>query len=251
MSPAFSYVSFDPRDDPDFQPVYQPVAPPDELVKLQHDLKVIGGLKVPTEVSARTVWPMSKRDTRALSRPATVGSMGGFSEGGASFGAPPTPPETASLGATGGLADEVFAPPMRLGTPLRPSSVASAYSSSFSLRPGRPPTAPLSLASTEEAEEAEYAAMMLKSASMPYLYRPPSALPRTPPVRYVREVEDYVYELGMVDQLPNYERDSAGSNYDVAGSNVFDLNAVLGPKPGKGVRRPRTFRVAEDVETPR
>merc|ERR1719198_561916 len=116
---------------------------------------------------------------------------------------------------------------MRLGTPLRPSSVASAYSSSFSLRPGRPPTAPLSLASTEEAEEAEYAAMMLKSASMPYLYRPPSALPRAHPVRYVREAEEYVYELGMVGKLPNYERDSAGSNYDVAGSNVFDLHAVL------------------------
>ena len=112
-------------------------------------------------------------------------------------------------------------------------SVASAYSSSFSLRPGRPPTAPLSLASTEEAEEAEYAAMMLKSASMPYLYRPPSALPRAPPVRYVREAEEHLYEIGMVGNLPNYERDSAGSNYDVAGSNFFDLNAVLGPKPGK------------------
>ena len=245
-------VSFNPRDDPHFQPIYQPVAPPDELVKLQHDLKVIGGLKVPTDIRARTAWPMSKRDTRALSRPATVGSMG-FSEGGASFGAPLTPAETAHVGETGSLVDpgEVFVPPMRLGTPLRPSSVASVYSSSFSLQPGRPPAAPLLLASTEEAEEAEYAAMMLKSASMPYLYRPPSALPRAPPVRYVREAEEHVYELDMVGQLPNYERDSASSNYDVAGSNVFDLNSVLGPKPGKGVRRPRTFRVADDVETPR
>ena len=154
------------------------------------------------------------------------------------------------MGSLSNYGDSLYGESLRLGTPMRPSTVASAYRSSFDLLPGRPPTTPLSMASVEEAEEAEYASRMLKSATMPYLYRPVAAMPRGPSVRYVREEEEALYELSMVDRLPNLQK-TPGAGYDIAGSNVFDLTAVFGPKPGKGARRPRTFSVAPDVESPR
>lgn len=130
-----------------------------------------------------------------------------------------------------------------LGTPMRPNTVTSVYSSSFELFPGRPPAAPLVMRSTEEAEEAVYAAQVLKSASMPYLYRPVTALPRSPTVKAVRGLEDHSYEVVDVARLPNMTSIS-DNGYDVAGSNQFDLSAIFGAKPGRGATRPRTFRIA-------
>jgi len=137
-------------------------------------------------------------------------------------------------------ADGRYVTPLPLGTPMRPSTVTSAYSSSFELLPGRPPTAPISLRSTEEAEEAAYARRVLRSASMPYLYRPVNALPRAPPTRHVRDAEELDYEVDEVARLPNLV--SLGLGYDIAGATQFDLSAVTGPKPGRGVSRPRTFK---------
>ena len=165
-----------------------------------------------------------------MSRPSTVGSIG-YSD---SF----------SFGSAVPGADGRYGTPLPLGTPMRPSTVASAYSSSFELLPGRPPTAPITMRSTEEAEEAAYAQRVLKSASMPYLYRPVAALPRAPPMHQVRNVEQQDYEVDEVSKLPNLTQ--IGNGYDIAGSTQFDLSAVLGPKPGKGVRRPRTFMLGTD-----
>ena len=68
-------------------------------------------------------------------------------------------------------------------------------------------------------------------------------------MRYVREVEESDYEVGMTARLPNLV--STGQGFDIAGSNVFDLRAVFGTKPGKGVSRPRTFKVDPGGESPR
>ena len=192
------------------------VPPPASLTSLHRDIALLKRLTVPTDVPARTRWPTGK----VLSRSSTMGSNSLMPESGGRYGAP-----------------------LPLGTPMRPSTVTSAYSSSFELLPGRPPTAPLCLGSTEEAEEAVYARRVLKSASMPYLYRPVSAMPRAPPVHAVRNLEEQDNEVFNVTRLPNLTAIS-NSGYDVAGSNQFDLNAVFGPKPGRGARRPRTFRVA-------
>ena len=199
------------------------VPPPESLVSLHRDIALLKRLNVPTEPRARTRWPVGKQ---SLSQ--TMGSSG-FSEDW-SLGSP--------------MSESMLLP---LGTPMRPSTVTSVYSSSFELLPGRPPTAPITMRSTEEVEEAVYAARVLKSASMPYLYRPVAALPRAPPAHAMRAQEREDYEVRTVAQLPNLTA-MADSGYDTAGSNQFDLNAVFGPKPGKGARRPRTYKVADSDE---
>ena len=136
-----------------------------------------------------------------------------------------------------------------LGTPMRPDTVTSVYRSSFDLFPGRPPAAPLVMRSTEEVEEAVYAARVLKSASMPYLYRPVTAMAKAPSVKALRGFEEHDNEVAETARLPNWVNisDAEHGAYDPAGSKHFDHKAIFEAKPRKGARRPRRFRIDADV----
>jgi hypothetical protein len=139
------------------------IPPSQSLLSLHRDIALLKQLSVPTEPRARASWPTGRQSRQSLSRSNTANTMGssGFSDSW-----PPGSPMTEA---------DTHLP---LGTPMRPDTVTSVYRSSFDLFPGRPPAVPLVMRSTEEAEEAVYAARVLKSASMPYLYRPVTAMQR-------------------------------------------------------------------------
>ena len=60
--------------------------------------------------------------------------------------------------------------------------------------------------------------------------------------------EEHDYEVAETARLPNYTNSSDAEHgaYDPAGSIHFDQKAIFGPKPTKGVRRPRRFRIANE-----
>ena len=213
------------------------VMPPSQsLLGLHRDIALLKQLSVPTEPRARTSWPMGRQTGRQpLSRSNTANTMGssGFSDSW-----PPGSPMTEA---------ETHLP---LGTPMRPNTVTSVYRSSFDLFPGRPPAAPLVMRSTEEAEEAVYAARVLESASMPYLYRPVTAVQRAPSVKALRGFEDHDYEVAETARLPDWVNisDAEHGAYDPAGSKHFDHKAIFVAKPTKGARRARRFRIADADE---
>jgi len=205
------------------------VIPPNQsLLNLHRDIALLKQLSVPTEPRARTSWPAQGR--QPLSRSNTANTMGssGFSD---SWG-------------------EEADTHLPLGTPMRPDIVTSVYRSSFDLFPGRPPAAPLVMRSTEEVEEAVYAARVLKSASMPYLYRPVTAMAKAPSVKALRGFEEHDNEVAETTRLPNWVNisDAEHGAYDPAGSKHFDHKAIFEAKPRKGARRPRRFRIDADAD---
>ena len=206
---------------------------PESLLSLHRDIALLKKLSVPTEPRARTSWPMGTPGRQPLSRSNTANTMG---SSGLSDSWPPGSPMTQA---------DTHLP---LGTPMRPNTVTSVYRSSFDLFPARPPTTSLVMRSTGEAEEAVYAARVLKSASTPYLYRPVTAMQRAPSVKALRGFEEHDYEVAETARLPNYTNSSDAEHgaYDPAGSIHFDQKAIFGPKPTKGVRRPRRFRIANE-----